>query len=310
MKFLIIDSSYLIYRSYFAFAKNHLTVNKDGQELITSAIFGFINELIMLQSDQNYDFIFTSWDTGPYLKKLKYPSYKEGRHKGELPDFNAEKEIIKAILFDLNIPVIYATGFEGEEVARTIINSCNAHQTHLYSNDQDCFVLLDDNVDLIRIHRGEIIFFDQQDLMDKYRVTPKQFRHWKALTGCSTDNVKGVQGIGPKSASDLISKFHSVKGVLKHIDQISPKQAEKILKAKEDGTLKSSMYLTKIQAPKDIQFYKPEERLSYLDILDYVEARSFLKGEKKLILKAIKKRQKENKSCLPKRVTSTHADKK
>jgi len=295
MKYLIVDSSYLMYKSYFAFQKNHLSVTKnDGQEIITSSIFGFLNELINLRENEKYDFIFAAHDKGPYKKKLKHESYKEKRQNTNLPGFSVEKEIIKAMLYDLGIPSIYQQGYEGEEIAKYIMRNSKSDHLDLYSNDEDCFVLLRKNVRMTKIKNGTQEFFTKKDLRKKYGITPKQFKHFKALTGCSSDNIQGVGGIGPKTASLLISQFNDIDNIYKNLDSISKSTSKKLKNSKIDGSMDKSIYLTRIETPPDPVLWVPEVHLSLEDLLEYVEARSFLNGSKKIILKNIKKTQQRN----------------
>jgi DNA polymerase-1 len=293
LKILIIDGSYLAFKSYFAFSKNPLTATIDGEQIVTSTVFGFINEILSLSTKLKYDYIINVHDSPPYKKKNLYPSYKEGR-KSSIPSFNHEKELIKAITYDLNIPNIYSPGYEGEEVAKAVIKKSKDNEINFFTNDEDCFALLSKNVSLITTIRGDIKITTQNDLMDKYNVTPKQFRSFKAITGCSTDNVKGVNGIGPVGASQLISEFGSIKEILKNLNDLPQKIQEKFNSAMKSGQLKSSIILTRLETPKHLKAYKPEIHLPYADILEFIEARSFLKGSNKLILKHIQAKQKEN----------------
>jgi len=297
MKILIIDSSYLTYRSYFAFKGRHLKIERDGEEINTSAIFGFIREIIFLKTEERYDYIIAVNDTGPYLKKKIDPNYKKRPDKKiSVPSFNDEKELIQAILYDLNIPCYFAKGYEGEEVAKALIEKYKKkHDIEFYTNDEDCYALIDDNVKLVKTDKGEVIKFGKKDLQKKYNVTPKQFVHMKALTGCKSDNVTSVIGVGPVTASKLVNEFGTVRNVVKNLDNISKNLKIKIRESINNGNLNKSIILTRMEIPNKLQAYKPDTQLKYNDIFKYIDAQTFLKGSSQVVLMNIQKSQKANK---------------
>ena len=300
MKILILDSSFLIYKSFFAFKNKQLKIERDGEEINTSAVFGFIREIIHLKVERKYDFIMSTYDTGPYLKKQISSDYKKRPDKKiSIPSFNDEKILIQAILYDLGIPCVYKQGYEGEEIAKSLINKFKEdHHIDLYTSDEDCYALIDDNVNLIKTSKGEVITFGLKDLQEKYNVTPKQFVQFKALTGCSSDNIKSVKGIGPVTASKLVNEFGDIRNLIKNIDSIKQARiAENLKKAIKSGVLKKAIKLTKIQAPKGLKLYRPEEKLTYTEILEYIDARTFLKKTNKLILSNLQKTQRKNETA-------------
>lgn len=304
MKVILFDSSYLVYRSYFAFNQNHLSVDIDGEKIITSAIFGFLRELIKVSSLFKYDFIITAWDSPPYLKKQKYAYYKENR-KIKLPKFDNEREIIQEILAGLAVPCLYERGYEGEDIAKFIISKLEGDNVDLYTNDEDTYALLNNNVKLLNVkfpkgkkYKGMkpyYSFFGKEDLKEEYGITPKQFRKAKAISGCQSDHVPGVKGIGMMGAIDLIKRFKTIKEMVANVNIIlkeKPKIGEKLTEAIKNGKLKESKFLTKILLPECIHSIERRDRkLSYTTILEEIEARTLLTGNNRLILNSIMKRQ-------------------
>jgi DNA polymerase-1 len=297
MRILIIDSSYLIYKSYFAFKGRHLKIERDGQEINTSAIFGFIREIIHLKTEGKYDFIIAVNDYPPYLKKNIDEEYKKRPDKKiSVPSFDDEKVLIQAILYDLGIPCYFSKGYEGEEIAKALMKKYkNKHQIEFYTNDEDCYALIDDNVTLVKTDKGEIIKFGKENLQQKYNVTPKQFVHMKALTGCKSDNVTSIIGVGPVTASKLINEYGTIRNIIKNLDNVSSNLKTKIKEAIDNGNLNKSIKLTRMEIPNELQTYKPEIQLKYNDIFEYIDAQTFLKGTSQVVLMNIQKSQKKNK---------------
>lgn len=304
MKIAIIDSSFLIYKTYFAFKDKQLSIVKDGQTLITSPIFGFMRELIKLSSTHHYEFFITVWDKAPYIKANIYQGYKEKRKENNnTPILENERVLIKSILSDMNIPILSCSGYEGEEIAAAVISKLPNHNLSFYTNDEDCYALLGKNISLINsvydknIKQFNLREFSEKDLMEKYGVTPKQFKQLKILTGCKSDNVPGIHGIGPVKASTLIKRFDTVNNILKNLNSIEkekPKIANLISAALANGVLSLSKKLTKIEIPKIINCFVMENNLAYSQILSYIEAETLLGGNNKLVLKTIKSRQISN----------------
>ena len=300
MKILIIDSSFLIYRSFFGFKGRHLKVERDEIEINTSAIFGFIREIIYLKVNERYDYIIAVNDSPPYWKKTIDENYKKRPDKGiSIPSFNDEKELIRAILYDLNIPSYFVNGYEGEEIGKALMKKHKGqHRIDFYTNDEDTYALIDDDVTLVKTDKGDIIKFGLKDLKEKYNVTPKQFVQMKSLTGCKSDNVTSIVGVGNVTASKLVNEFGTVRNVINNLDKVSKSLRTKIQEAIDNGDLKKSIKLTRMIAPKKLKKFKPEVKLGYKDILEYIDARSFLKGCNKIVLMNIKKSQKKNKKRL------------
>lgn len=313
MKTAIIDSSYLVYKSHFAFQNNQLSVFKKRKRILTSAIFGFIREIIRLYNEYGYEFIIAAWDYPPYIKKQLYPKYKQNRKKIDAaPDLSIEKSLIKAILHDLNIPCLAAKGYEGEEVAASVIEKMNGHPIDLYTNDEDCYALISPRTSLINtaydkdMRRSVLSLFTLSDLKRKYNVTPKGFRQMKILMGCKqSDNVPGVQGVGPSKSSELINRFQTVKGVFENINIIEkekPALAKKLREAKQKGILSISKKLTKIEKPERLTCFKPEQELAFDEILQYLDAKTMLAGTNKILLKAMKKKFKKHNETTEERI--------
>jgi len=294
MKILIIDSSYLIYKSYFAFKDSHLSVQIEDKELITSAIFGYMKEVIRMKSEMKYDFLISTWDSPPYIKKQKYPSYKENRHKNKIPNLQDEREIIQGILHGLKIPCLYTTGYEAEEVMNSLKKKLKGNKIHLFTADEDCYALLSKSVSLITTRNSDIIITKKSDLKKKYGIKPKQFHLFKTLTGCKSDNVQGANGIGPKKASFLIQNYGSLKNIKTNIETFPPSIKNPLTKAFKEDIFTSSSFLTKIETPSPLFNKKPEVSLSYSSLLEFIDAKTLLKGRNKLYLKKLRKSQKAN----------------
>src|SRR5207253_1122203 len=92
------------------------------------------------------------------------------------------------------------------------------------SSDKDCRQLLTDRVKIFNLRKQEV--YDAACLLKDWGVTPEQVVDFQTLVGDSVDNVKGVAGIGPKTASKLLQDYHTLDNLLAHLDEIPGKKQE------------------------------------------------------------------------------------
>src|SRR5437879_6597763 len=130
------------------------------------------------------------------------------------------------------------------------------------SKDKDLEQLLGERVTMFDIHTDTTI--DVASLWQNKGITPGQVIDVLALTGDTVDNVPGVEGIGPKTAAQLIQQFGSIDGILANLDQIKGKRRENIEKA--IPTLPLSRELVTLKREADFPFSLDDARVSPIDL--------------------------------------------
>ena len=236
LKFFIIDGMALIYRAHFAMIKNPLTT-KNGQH--TSAIYGFANSIFKLIKDENPDYLAIAMDCKePTFRHKMYSEYKANREA--MPDeLVSQLSLIDEMLDSMNIPVIKKPGFEADDIMGTLgkVASAKGLTTYLVSGDKDLMQLVSDNVKLYtpasRFSPTKI--YHESDVFDKWGVKPNKMIEFLALLGDSSDNIPGVDGIGKKTASKLLSEYGSIDEIIKNIDNIKNKRVKEGLVAGSDN---------------------------------------------------------------------------
>tara|TARA_A100001015_G_scaffold52034_1_gene57140 strand:+ start:165 stop:2879 length:2715 start_codon:yes stop_codon:yes gene_type:complete len=226
-KLFIIDGMALIYRAHFAMIKNPLTT-KNGQH--TSAIYGFANSIFKLIKDENPDYLVIAMDCKePTFRHKMYSEYKANREA--MPDeLVSQLSLIDEMLDGMNIPVIKKPGFEADDVMGTIgkVASAKGLITYLVSGDKDLMQLVSDKVKLYtpasRFSPTKI--YNESDVFDKWGVKPNKMIEFLALLGDSSDNIPGVDGIGKKTASKLLSEYGSIDQIVNNIDNIKNKRVK------------------------------------------------------------------------------------
>ena len=227
LKFFIIDGMALIYRAHFAMIKNPL-ITKNGQH--TSAIYGFANSIFKLIKDENPDYLAIAMDCKePTFRHKMYSEYKANREA--MPDeLVSQLSLIDEMLDSMNIPVIKKPGFEADDIMGTLgrVASAKGITTYLVSGDKDLMQLVSDKVKLYtpasRFSPTKI--YHESDVFDKWGVKPNKMIEFLALLGDSSDNIPGVDGIGKKTASKLLSEYGSIDEIINNIDNIKNKRVK------------------------------------------------------------------------------------
>jgi len=228
-KVVLIDGSSYLYRAFYALPS---LTSPEGKP--TGAIYGFIRMLSKLLSEFQPQYIAAAFDKpGKTFRHEKYQEYKATRK--ETPDdlkqqIPAVKEVIK--LF--GIKVLEKEGFEADDIIATLSKQAKekGYEVYIITPDKDFMQLVQEKVYVYNPVSEKL--FDKNAVLEKYGVLPDQFVEYLAIVGDSVDNIKGVKGVGPKTASKLLSQFHTIEGIFSNIDKLKPKQKEAFLQAKED----------------------------------------------------------------------------
>lgn len=255
-KFVIIDAMALAYRAYFAFINRPLT-NSKGES--TSAVYGFLNQLIKVFEDHKPDYMAVAFDSKEKtFRHEKYKAYKSSRDA--MPDdMIPQLQRIKDIVLALNIPLYILPRYEADDIIGTAVKK--AEEKGLLSfaitPDKDYFQLITDKVKVVRPGKmsDEAILYDKQKVIDELGFEPKYMIDYLALIGDSSDDIPGVKGVGPKGAVPLIQKYGTIESIYKHIDEIDKAGIKKKLEdSKENAFLSKDLATIYCEVPIDFDF--------------------------------------------------------
>ena len=224
-RLLLIDSNSLIYRGYFAIPP--LTTTKG--ELVNAA-FGFAS--ILLKSIQETDprHIAACFDLPvTTFRKERDPTYKATRKP--MPDeLRPQFERCKEFLERFGVPMYSMPGFEADDVIGTLAKQAEAAglETVILSGDLDTLQLVTPSVTLMTTRQGfqNTVVYDEAKILERFGLRPAQMIDYKALKGDPTDNIKGVPGVGEKTAAKLIAENGDVEGVYADLTRFTPKLRE------------------------------------------------------------------------------------
>ena len=265
MKLLAIDGNSLINRAYYGI---RLLSTKDGKH--TNAIFGFINMLHHLLDTENPDCVAVAFDIkSPTFRHKKYAEYKAGRHS--TPEELLEQfPVIKQWLALAGFHCIELEGYEADDILGTLSKAAkeSGNACVIATGDRDSLQLVSDNTRVLlastKMGKTETVDYTKELLFEKYGLTPSEMIELKSLMGDSSDNIPGVAGIGEKTASDLIRRFHSIDYIYENLDTLDIKDSVrlKLANGKESAYLSKFLGTICLDAPIDteISSYKIKER--------------------------------------------------
>ena len=284
MKLLILDGNSVINRAFFGVRP---LTTREG--LYTHAIYGFLNILERMEKEEQPDAVCVSFDLhGPTFRHLRYEGYKATRH-GMPEELAQQMPVMKDVLRAMNIPIYECQGWEADDVIGTVGKICsnNGWECVVVTGDRDSLQLIDDNVHikLVISKPGQTTatLYNEEKFREEYGFAPKKLIDLKALMGDSSDNIPGVAGVGPKTATELLLKFGSLDGVYENLDDpsIKPKLREKLEKDRENAYLSYELATIVPEAPIDFEpkdalvqpYNKPElyalfQKLEFVRLID------------------------------------------
>jgi len=215
----LIDGSSYIHRAYHAMGG--LTNSKGFP---TGAVFGFAAMIVKTIADKAPKRLVVVFDAkGKTFRNDIYPLYKANRPS--MPeDLRLQIPKIHEIVDCYGIPSLTLEGYEADDIIATLTREAISHRWNvvIVSSDKDLMQLVSAPVTMWDPQRDTL--YDSTLVREKFGVAPDRLLDFMALTGDSSDNIPGIPGIGPKTASKLISDFRTLESIYEHLDQI-PKEA-------------------------------------------------------------------------------------
>jgi DNA polymerase I len=235
-RLIIIDSNALLHRSFHALPP---LKNKAGQE--TGAVYGYLLTLFKAIKDLKPEYIVATFDTKvKTFRHEKFENYKAQR-PATPTGIISQIPVTKEILETFNIPVFAKEGVEADDLIATICTLTQKEKPdldiYIVSGDLDNLQLVNDKIKVYTLGKGikDTVIYDINKVIERFGVRPNQMVDFKALIGDSSDNVPGVDGIGKKTAAEIIQKYDTIKNLY---DELSTDTA--VLKPKVKETLKKN----------------------------------------------------------------------
>ncbi|WP_069997995.1 DNA polymerase I [Cellulosilyticum sp. I15G10I2] len=244
-KLLLFDGHSIANRAFYGVP---LLTNKQG--IYTNAVFGFINMMLGIIEKEKPDFLGVTFDLSAPTFRHEFSKDYKGNRKGMPEELRTQIPLLKKALKLLDIFIIEKEGYEADDVLGTLAKAAEKDDMEVIvvSGDRDLFQITSDRIQ-VKIPRTkktgtEIESFFGQTVQDTYGVTPKQFIDVKGLMGDPSDNIKGVPGVGEKTAVKLIQEYGSVENLLDNLDHIKQKKLKENLVTYANDARDSKMLAT------------------------------------------------------------------
>ena len=236
MKLMVLDGNSVINRAYYGV---RALTTKDG--FFTNAIYGFLNILEKLRTEEQPDALCVTFDLkAPTFRHLAYDGYKATRHP--MPDELAmQLPMMKDILRAMRIPIFECEGWEADDVIGTIGKQCGRANWDcvIVTGDRDSLQLIDEHVTVklvsSKLSQSVAVNYDPARFREEYGFDPIHLIDLKALIGDSSDNIPGVAGVGPKTATQLLLDYGTLDGIYAHLDAIKDKLRAKLEQGRESA---------------------------------------------------------------------------
>ncbi len=266
-RLVLLDAHAIIHRAYHALPD---FTGPAGQP--TGALYGLSSMLLKIATDLRPDYIVACYDlAGPTVRHEAYEDYKSTRGKSDdalITQLNSSRDVFAGF----SIPIYERAGFEADDVLGTIckeLESDRSIEIIIASGDMDTMQLIDQGrVSVYTLKKGlnDTILYDEKAVIERYGFAPEAIADYKGLRGDPSDNIKGVPGVGEKTATELIQKFGSIENIYKTLKKnegafleagIKPRMIQ-LLKDHEEDALFSKMLAT-IRTDAPIAFKLPKK---------------------------------------------------
>ena len=254
MKLMILDGNSVINRAFYGV---RLLTTRSGE--YTNAIYGFLNILDRVRQEEAPDALCVAFDLhGPTFRHLRYDQYKATRH-GMPEELAQQMPVMKDVLRAMNIPIYACQGWEADDVIGTVAKRCSGAgwDCVVVTGDRDSLQLVDEHVTvkLVATKGGQTSStnYTPEVFQSEYGFEPIHLIDLKALMGDSSDNIPGVAGVGPKTATDLLLKYGTLDGVYENLtpQNMKGKLYEKLANGKDSAYLSYELATIRLDAPVD-----------------------------------------------------------
>ncbi len=226
MRVLLVDGHYYLYRSFFAIRE---LSNSRGEP--TNAIFGFSKALRKMLADIQPDHAAVIWDCGlPERRTALQPEYKQNRTA--MPDeMRPQEDWLQAHVPLFGPASLFLENTEADDLIASYAREAGRQgmEVVIATNDKDILQLATPSISIYSTAKADIgggsyALLGPKEVTEKWGVEPAQIGDVLALTGDSSDNIAGVEGIGQKTAAKLIRAFGSIPGLLERVGTVEPEK--------------------------------------------------------------------------------------
>lgn len=278
---MLIDAYAQIYRGFYA-----LPLMSNSQGEYSNAVFAFARFLLSLEKDFAPEYGAVVFDLGKPAHRLEIlPEYKANR--SPMPEeLRAQLPMIREMIAAFGYPILESEGREADDLLAALAANFSDFNVRIISADKDIAQVIDDRVEML-IPAGKNKGLEKRgvtEVIEKFEVKPEQVVDYLSMIGDTSDNIIGVNGVGPKTAAKLVNQFGSIDAMLADLDAIENENLrEKI--ANSAAILRKNIKLITLDCSLPDDSWKKTEIVGkknpdwdkIAEIAKKLELRSFLK---------------------------------
>jgi DNA polymerase-1 len=297
-RMVLLDTHAILHRGYHALPE---FASSRGEP--TGALYGLVTMLLRLYKDFEPDYIVAAFDLpDATFRHDAYEDYKATRVK---TDDALVSQLVRSrdVLDAFNVPRYEKAGFEADDIIGTLAEEFKKHkdlEVIIASGDMDTMQLIDGKkVRVFTLKKGltDTVLYDEEGVKARYGFGPELIPDYKGLRGDPSDNIKGVKGIGEKTATTLIAEFGSIENIYKTLKKdpekikaagIKDGMLQKLKEGEEDAEFSKMLATIKRDVPidyelPDSEWHKSLSEKRILEVLAQFEFRSLVPRVRELL---------------------------
>lgn len=274
-KLVLVDGNALMHRSYHGVGKGFIPMY-EGMPI--GMAFGFASTMLHIIDHFMPEVLFVTFDTKEKTFRHKADeNYKAHRPKAP-DDFYPQLPYVYEFLESFEIPIFKMPGYESDDIIGTMARKAEQenYSVKILSGDMDFLQLVSPQVHFLKFNGAieKSIEYGPDETQEKLGITVAQVIDYKALTGDSSDNYKGIEGLGPKTAVKFLSQYQSIEGIYAHLSQLPDKWRLKFEENREYLAHCKMLATIDTQVPIDFSLdqmfdLSPETSLSFLEKMKF-----------------------------------------
>lgn len=275
-KLLLIDANALVHRAFHALPP---LTTPQGKPI--GAIYGLTNMLLKALNKENPHYVAAAFDTPEKtFRKEMFEAYKA--HRPKAPD-DLVSQIIEArkLFAKFGITTIEKPGFEADDILGTIAKKLSAKdvQVTILTGDLDALQLVEnDTVTVLTLKKGvsQTITYNEEKVIERFGLKPKQLPDYKGLVGDPSDNIPGVPGVGPKTATEILTRYPTLETAYRNVDKLKPAFVKKLAGHKDLAFLSKKLATIRRDVPLEISLKDLEYETQHSkDLINYFKTLGF-----------------------------------
>lgn len=241
----LVDGSSYLYRAFYA-----LPFLNNTKGIPTNVAYGFTKMLNKILNEHSPWGIAVAFDISrdTFRRKLM-ESYKAQRPS--MPEELAVQiPYVREIVRAMGIPILEMENYEADDIIGSLANMATqqGYKAVIVASDKDMLQLVRDH-EIVVFDPMKEIFYTPDKVKERFGVPPELIPEFQALTGDSIDNVPGVKGIGPKTATKLLSQYRTIERLYDHLQDLSPSLRKKLAEGKEMAELSRQLVTIRCDLP-------------------------------------------------------------